>query len=273
MKKRRLRQFRKNRIKSLPFNRLLPNLVTLMALCMGLSSIRFALMEKYELAVISIVLAAILDGMDGRFARFLNATSNFGAELDSLSDLVSFGVAPALVLYIFSLSQWKGFGWAICLLYVICMTLRLARFNTDLLQTEDERTQEMKYYFTGIPAPAGAILVLTPLMFKFAFNLDFMSYPLGLGVFLIGIGSLLVSRIPTFSLKGKRVDKKFVLPLMLFAGVLITALINAFWFALIFMNLLYLMAIPLSLMSHRKLCRQPKPDLSETPEDNVQNED
>ncbi len=241
----------RQRLKALPFSRLLPNITTLMALCTGLSAVRFAMADKYELAFVAILIAAILDAMDGRIARMLGVSSHFGAELDSLSDFVSFGVAPALVLYVASLHAWQGFGWAIALFFVICQALRLARFNTSLLD-KDEQPDWKGRYFMGVPAPAGALLALWPLAFSFAMEETYSFMPYMYAVSLIGTGALMVSKLPTYSTKGRHIPQHMVLPLMLGAGLFITALINAFWFALSFAGVAYISSIYFSYRSYQR---------------------
>jgi CDP-diacylglycerol--serine O-phosphatidyltransferase len=149
-------------------NRLIPNAITVGALCAGLSGIRFAIDGRFEMAVAAIMVAAVLDGLDGRMARLLNGTSKFGAELDSLSDFLSFGVAPALIVYLWVLSAWGGLGWIVALAYAVCCALRLARFNTML--TEPNQPSWAGHFFTGVPAQAGAVLALMPLMAHFEFG-------------------------------------------------------------------------------------------------------
>ncbi len=235
----------KARIKDLPFNRILPNVTTLIALCTGLSAIRFALMGNYEFAVTAIIIAAIFDAMDGRLARFLGTDTHFGAELDSLSDIVSFGVAPAVVLYITALHQWKGLGWAIALFFVTCSALRLARFNVTNFKDEDTPSWT-KRYFAGVPAPTGALLVLLAMIVSFATELPLLSMPSVNAFLLVVVGLLMISRVPTFSLKGHQIPQRKVLPLMLMAGVLIAAMINAPWHTLVLVAAAYILSIPFS---------------------------
>ena len=155
----------KERLQKLSFAHLLPNMATVIALCIGLSSIRFALLARYDYAIIAIIVAAFFDAMDGRLARLLGAASDFGAELDSLSDFISFGVAPAVVLYILTMNAWAGLGWTISLFFVVCCGLRLARFNTTLRASSiKEDPVWAKKFFIGVPAPAGAMIALFPLI-------------------------------------------------------------------------------------------------------------
>lgn len=230
------------RIKALPFSHLIPNITTLMALCTGLSAIRFALLGRLEYAVIAIVVAAILDGMDGRLARMLGVSSHFGAELDSLSDFVSFGVAPAMIIYLSTIHVLGGFGWAVALFFIICSALRLARFNTSLIDTEPI-PDWMKNYFIGVPAPAGAFLALMPFMIRFAIESSYEWISFLSVISLLLSGMLMVSKIPTFSAKGIHVPQSWILPLMLGVGVVITGLINAFWFTFFLIGFVYLLSI------------------------------
>src|SRR5260221_7764458 len=155
------------RISGLSLNRMIPNMLTLLALCAGMTAIRFAINGKFEAAVIAIIVAGVFDGLDGRIARLLKSTSPFGAQLDSLSDFVCFGVAPAVMLYIWTMTQLASFGWALSLLYAICCGLRLARFNTQL---DVELPPYAAYYFTGVPAPGGAGLELVPMFLAFDYD-------------------------------------------------------------------------------------------------------
>ena len=147
-----MRPVRRPRLKALPFNRMIPNILTLLALCAGLTSIRFGLLEQWQLAVVALFAAAIFDGLDGRVARILKGTSKFGAELDSLSDFISFGVAPAIVLYLWTMQTWGNIGWLVVLIFSVCCALRLARFNTNL--DEPNTPPWAVNFFTGVPAPA-----------------------------------------------------------------------------------------------------------------------
>lgn len=247
----RRRGLRGPRIPGLSINRLIPNILTVLALCAGLTSIRFALHSKWEEAVTSILLAAILDGLDGRVARLLQGTSKFGAELDSLSDFVCFGVAPALVLYLWTMQGAGGFGWAMVLLYAVCCVLRLARFNTMIGQPD---LPSYAYnFFTGVPAPAGAGLVLLPLVASFQFGQGFFAKPLVVALFLGGVSFLMISTVPTFSFKKVRVPNAWVLPLLLLVGLFTAFLVTEPWATLTALGLVYLAMIPISVRSFRRL--------------------
>lgn len=241
------------RIPGLSINHMIPNILTLLALCAGLTSIRFGLHGKWEAGVLAIVLAAILDGLDGRVARLLQGTSKFGAELDSLSDFVSFGVAPAMLLYFWTMQTAGGFGWALVLLYAVCCALRLARFNTML---GDDLPPYAYNFFTGVPAPAAAGLVLLPMVASFEVRAGIFDRPSVVAVFLMGVSFLMVSTIPTFSFKKVRIPHKWVLPMLLIVGLLAAFLVTEPWLTLAGLGALYLGLIPLSVRSFRRLKRQ-----------------
>ena len=222
---------RRGGMKGFSINRLIPNILTLAALCSGLTSIRFALQGEMRLAVIAIIVASIFDALDGRVARRLGVTSRFGAELDSLSDFLCFGVTPALVLYLASLRDGGSLGWVVTLMFPICSALRLARFNTAL----DADTPPPAWtgsYFTGVPAPAGALLALIPLMVSFEIEAVWPRQPLVVGTVLVLVGGLMVSRLPTFSFKKGRVPRHLVLPALLGAALIMGGLASSPWIAL-----------------------------------------
>ena len=238
-------------VKDMPLTRLLPNFLTLLALCSGLSAIRFALMGRWQEAVIAIVLAAVFDVLDGRVARLLNIASKFGAELDSLSDLTSFGVAPGIMIYIWMFQQEStGLGWIAVLAFVVCMALRLARFNTML---EDHTLPRWtKSYFTGVPAPAGAGLALFPMMLFLQFGRGVQPPAIVLALWLIFVGGLMVSRLPTLSMKGRRISPVWVAPAMAAAGLFVAALVTNPWLTLSGASLLYIVLLPYGWYSYRK---------------------
>lgn len=242
------------RIPGLSFNRLIPNILTVLALCAGLTSIRFGLHGKWEAAVLAIVVAAIFDGLDGRVARLLQGTSKFGAELDSLSDFVSFGVAPAMLLYFWTMQDAGGFGWALVLLFSVCCAMRLARFNTMIGQPD---LPPWAYnFFTGVPAPGAAGLVLLPMMISFQIDSEFFKTPWIVSLFLLGVSFLMVSSIPTFSFKRFRVPHKYVLPTLLFVGLLAAFLVTEPWTTLSIVGLVYLGSVPFSFRAFHRLRRQ-----------------
>ncbi|KJS44281.1 MAG: CDP-diacylglycerol O-phosphatidyltransferase [Rhodospirillaceae bacterium BRH_c57] len=239
------------KLKTLSFNKIIPNIVTLLALSAGLTSIRFGLRGEFESAVLAIFLAAVLDGIDGRIARMLKGTTKFGAELDSLSDFISFGVAPAVILYMWTLQGAGGIGWALSLLLAVCAALRLARFNTML--GEPDPPSWAHNYFVGVPAPAGAFLVLLPMVMSFHFDSGFFESPWVVGVFVITVSFLMVSRVPTYSFKRFRVPAVWVLPLMIVVGLLAAFLVTEPWATLGVIGLIYLAGIPFSMRSYRGL--------------------
>ncbi|MBS0222846.1 MAG: CDP-diacylglycerol--serine O-phosphatidyltransferase [Proteobacteria bacterium] len=232
-------------------NRLIPNVLTLAALCSGLTAIRFALRGEFRLAVIAIFVAAIFDALDGRVARRLGVTSQFGAELDSLSDFLCFGVAPALVLYLASLKDGGALGWVVTLMFPVCSALRLARFNTALV-ADTPSPAWAGSYFTGVPAPAGALLALIPLLVSFEAEAAWPRHPLVVGVTLVLVGGLMVSRLPTFSFKKGRVPRHLVLPSLLGAALVMGVVVSSPWIGLSLLGLVYLGLIPFSWLAYRR---------------------
>jgi CDP-diacylglycerol---serine O-phosphatidyltransferase len=246
------RAARLRRFRLIPVRTLLPNVITLLALCAGLTSIRLAVEDKLEWAVAAIVFAALLDGIDGRIARMLKGTSRFGAELDSLADFVNFGVAPALILYFWDLHELKSAGWIAGMVFAICTGLRLARFNVMI--DDPDKPAWAANFFVGIPAPAGAITVLLPIYVYFLGmpRFAFIS-PITL-IYTLAIAFLMVSRLPVLSGKrvGKRIAPEMVLPTFV-AVVLFFALLVAYpWEVLTLGTLLYLAFLPIGFLSYRK---------------------
>lgn len=248
--------FRRHRgLRGFSVNRLIPNVLTLAALCSGLTAIRFALQGEFRLAVIAIIVAAIFDALDGRVARRLGVTSQFGAELDSLSDFLCFGVAPALVLYLASLQDGGALGWVVTLMFPICSALRLARFNTALL-SDTPPPAWTGSYFTGVPAPAGALLALIPLTISFEPWAAWSRHGLVVGVVLVAVGGLMVSRLPTFSFKKGRVPRHLVLPSLLGAALVMGVLASSPWIGLSLLGLVYVGLIPFSWVTYRRQAAQ-----------------
>lgn len=242
---------RRPRLRALPINKMIPNMVTLLALAAGLTSIRYGLRGEFERAVVAIILAGILDGMDGRIARMLRGTTKFGAELDSLSDFLSFGVAPAMLLYLWTMNDAGGAGWALVLLFATCAALRLARFNTML--GDPEPPAWSRNYFVGVPAPAAAFLGLLPMMLSFQLGDSFFGEPAVVAVFMVGVGLLMVSRMPTYSFKRVHVPRKAALPIMIVVGLLAAFLVTNPWTTLSVIGLVYLATIPLAWRSYHRL--------------------
>ncbi|MGQ0580658.1 MAG: CDP-diacylglycerol--serine O-phosphatidyltransferase [Reyranella sp.] len=246
---------RRGRLHGFSINRLIPNILTLAALCSGLTALRFALQGEMRLAVIAIIVAAIFDALDGRVARRLGVTSRFGAELDSLSDFLCFGVTPALVLYMASLKDGGALGWVVTLMFPICSALRLARFNTALVSDTPPPVWTGSY-FTGVPAPAGALLALIPLMVSFEIEAAWPRHALLVGAVLVVVGGLMVSRIPTYSFKKGRVPRHLVLPSLLGAALVMGVLASAPWIGMSLIGLAYVSLIPFSWMAYRRQAAQ-----------------
>ena len=238
------------RLKELPAARLIPNIVTLLGLCAGITAIKFALSDNWQAAVAAILVASLLDVLDGGMARLLGANSNFGAELDSLTDMVSFGVAPAVLLYTWVMHEAGTLGWALILMFCICCALRLARFNTAL-DTED-RPRWSYRYFTGVPTPAGAGVVMLPLALSVNFGTEFFGHVALNSAVIIFISLMMVGRLPTYSLKGIRVPHRFVVPVMLGVCLLAAFLVGSPWMTLSVLGVLYLASLPLSCLSYRR---------------------
>jgi CDP-diacylglycerol---serine O-phosphatidyltransferase len=249
-------EVKRRRFKLIPVRTLLPNLITLLALCAGLTAIRLAVEDRLEWAVAAIVFAALLDGIDGRIARLLKGTSRFGAELDSLADFVNFGVAPALIVYFWSLHELKSAGWIAGMVFAICTGLRLARFN--VMVDEPDKPAWAANFFVGIPAPAGAITVLLPIYMFFLGMPRFAFIAPVTMVYTLAIAFLMVSRLPVFSGKrvGKRIAPEMVLPVCV-SVVLFFALLVAYpWEVLTTGSVLYLGSLPLGWIAYRQYERK-----------------
>lgn len=234
-----------------PVSRLFPNMITIAGMCCGLSAIRFAMLGRWEMAVGFILAAALIDGMDGRVARLLGATSTFGAQLDSLSDFVCFGVAPALVLHTWQLHNIRGIGWAVVLFFIVCTALRLARFNTGLIN-ENQQPWE-KQFFVGVPSPAGGILCLLPLIISLQADLQFTLPPAIIAIHVLVIGTLMASRIPTFAGKNIRIKHEYILPFMIVSSLLLVLFIIEPWLFVVVISAIYLISIIFSVTTWRKL--------------------
>lgn len=233
------------RHRKIPVRLLLPNFFTLLSLCAGVTAIRMAIESRLELALALIVIAALLDGVDGRLARALKAQSRFGAELDSLADFVNFGVAPAVLVFTWGLGELKGFGWIAALVFACAMGLRLARFNAML---DVDKPKWQSNYFTGMPAPAGAVTVLLPLYVNGLGFFDVRAFPLLIALYTLCMAFLLVSTIPTYSgkLLGERIERELVLPILIGVAALVGLLVTYPYGTLTVVTLLYLAVIPLS---------------------------
>ncbi len=241
----------RRRFRTIPVRTLVPNLITLLALCAGLTAIRFAIEGRLEIALAAIVLAAVLDGIDGRVARLLKGTSRFGAELDSLADFVNFGVAPGLILYFWGLHALKSAGWIAAMVYAICAGLRLARFNVMI--DDPNRPAWAGNFFVGMPAPAGAITVLLPIYIEFlGLPKLAVTAPVTL-VYTLLIAFLMVSRLPVFSGKklGRRVAPDMVLPVFVVVVLFFALLVSYPWALLTLGTIAYLASLPFGWLSYR----------------------
>ena len=232
---------------------ILPNMLTLIGVCIGLTSIRFSFNGQFDLAIIAIIFAALIDGLDGRIARLIKGTSKVGKELDSLTDMISFGVAPAFIMYFWTLSSLGRLGWLICLIYVICVALRLARFNINSNQEPSWRDN----FFEGVPSPAGGILVLTPLVISMTnFDLVKIDNNIIAPIFFIVTSLLLISKFPTYSFK-KIVIQRQTTIFLLFGIVLFFGFILIYPFVVISISaILYLLMFPISYFHYNKLKKQ-----------------
>jgi CDP-diacylglycerol--serine O-phosphatidyltransferase len=242
------------RIKDMPLTRLLPNMLTLLSLCSGLTAMRYAMLGHWHAAVLAIVIAGIFDMLDGRVARMLNLSSKFGAELDSLSDAVSFGVAPAFVMYEWLVKDAGGFGWAAVLIYAVCAALRLARFNT-MLDDDAPATPPRKNYFVGLSAPGGAGLAITPLVYVLQFGESITPPAVSVAFWLILLGGLMVSRLPTLSLKGWRVTPTWVVPILIGVVIMVAAMISEPWMTLCVIGTTYALSLPCGWLLNKKSLR------------------
>ena len=228
---------------------ILPNMLTLIGVCIGLTSIRFALDGRFEFAIIAIIFAALIDGLDGRIARLIKGTSKVGKELDSLTDMISFGVAPAFIMYFWKLNTLGRFGWLLCLIYVICVALRLARFNINSNQESSWKDN----FFEGVPSPAGGILVLSPLIFSLSgFDYFELNYNLIVPIFFVVTSFLLISKFPSYSFKKIVIPRKTTI-FLLFGIVLFFGLLLIYTFNVIALSVvIYLLLLPISFMHFQK---------------------
>ncbi len=241
------------RIREIPLRMVLPNLITVLAICAGLSAIRLAFQDRFESAVVMVLLAAFLDGIDGRLARMLKATSKFGAQMDSLADIVNFGVVPALVLYAYLLDKAGSFGWIATLLFAIAMGLRLARFN--VLDEDLERPAWQAEYFVGVPAPIGAITLMLPMYLGFLGLEGTRTVAYAATVFTILVAFLLVSRLPVYSGKKLSIRREYLLPVMLAAVFYVLLLTGYPWQTLTASVAGYLLFLPLSASAYARRSR------------------
>ena len=236
---------------------ILPNMLTLIGVCIGLTSIRFALDGRFEFAIIAVIFAALIDGLDGRIARLIKGTSKVGKELDSLTDMISFGVAPAFIMYFWKLNSLGRFGWLLCLIFVICVALRLARFNVNSNQEPSWRDN----FFEGVPSPAGGILVLTPLIISLSgFDFIELNYNLIVPIFFVATSFLLISKFPSYSFKKIVIPRKTTI-FLLFGIVLFFGLLLIYTFNVITISaLVYLILLPISYFHFQKIKKKHEND-------------
>ena len=236
---------------------ILPNMLTLIGVCIGLTSIRFALDGRFEFAIIAIIFAALIDGLDGRIARLIKGTSKVGKELDSLTDMISFGVAPAFIMYFWKLNSLGRFGWLLCLVFVICVALRLARFNVNSNQEPSWRDN----FFEGVPSPAGGILVLTPLIVSLSgFNFIKLNNDLIVPIFFVVTSFLLISKFPSYSFKKIVIPRRTTI-FLLFGIVLFFGLLLIYTFNVIAIStLVYLILLPVSYFHYQKIKKKHEKD-------------
>ncbi|GAJ28065.1 CDP-alcohol phosphatidyltransferase family protein [Acidomonas methanolica] len=258
---RRLGRPRRVRVRGPSFNRLIPNILTMLGLCSGLSGMQFAIERRFAYAAAALLISACIDGLDGRIARLLHGTSRFGAEFDSLSDFVCFGVAPSILLYMWALQHTGRYSFIPCIMFTVCMALRLARFNASL--DDDDKPAYSSSFFTGVPAPAGAGLVLFPVFLGLEANkmgwttVEALSHaPLATVLCLVVTAALLVSTLPVWSFKNFKIPTPYVLPVMLGTCGFAAVLIADPWGALAAAGLIYLAMLPFSRRSYHRLRRE-----------------
>tara|TARA_X000001036_G_scaffold439387_1_gene490353 strand:- start:1961 stop:2752 length:792 start_codon:yes stop_codon:yes gene_type:complete len=245
---------------------ILPNILTIAGVCLGISSIKFSLDLNFSMAVIFITLAAILDALDGRIARLIKGTSEFGKELDSLTDFVSFGIAPAFIIYFWELNKYGKLGWAITLIYSVCCVLRLARFNLTKFKPEDTWKQN---YFEGVPSPIGALLILSPLVieltnFNFLFNINYF-----VPIFTLIIAILLISKIPTYSFKKIKIKPALTVFILLGIGISLVTLMFFTFETLLMFSALYILSIPMSCFTYYSNKKSIQSDNSEDEHEDI----
>ncbi|MBD1173128.1 CDP-diacylglycerol--serine O-phosphatidyltransferase [Pelagibacterales bacterium SAG-MED03] len=246
---------------------ILPNMLTLIGVCIGLTSIRFALSGEFHLAIIAIIFAALIDGLDGRIARLIKGTSKVGKELDSLTDMISFGVAPAFIMYFWKLNTLGRFGWLLCLIYVICVALRLARFNVNSNHEPSWRDN----FFEGVPSPAGGILVLTPLIIDLSgFKYIQLDFAIITPIFFIVTSFLLISKFPSYSFKKIVIPRRTTI-FLLFSIILFFGLLLIYTFEVIAISsIIYLTILPISFFHYRKMKKKYENEKNQDEEDDLE---
>ena len=232
---------------------ILPNMFTLIGVCIGLSSIKFAFDEKFTLSIIAIIVAAIIDGLDGRIARLIQGTSKVGKELDSLTDVISFGVAPAFIMYFWKLNELGRIGWLICLIYVVCVALRLARFNVNSVKEPSWRDN----FFEGVPSPAGGVIVLMPLVYSLSeIQIFSINYDYFVPILFVLVSILLISKVPTYALKKISVPRNMTIFLLLGVALYFGLLLIYTFNAIVISGLMYFIMIPVSFIHYNSMSKK-----------------
>ena len=245
---------------------ILPNILTLAGVCLGISSIKFSLDLNFKMAVIFITLAAILDALDGRIARLIKGTSEFGKELDSLTDFVSFGIAPAFIIYFWELNKYGKLGWAITLIYSVCCVLRLARFNLTKFKPEESWKQN---YFEGVPSPIGALLILSPLVLELTDTNFLLNKSYVIPIFTLVIAVLLISKVPTYSFKKIKIKPTLTVFILLGIGISLVTLMFFNFETLLIFSLFYILSIPLACFTYYKNKKSIQSDNSEEDHEDI----
>lgn len=250
----RLRRREPGRLRALPINRLIPNVLTVLALAAGATALRFGLEGRWEHAIGMIILAAIFDALDGRIARLIGGTSGFGAQLDSLSDVIAFGLVPGILVHQFAMKGLAGFGWVVALVYITCCALRLARFNTKL---NDPDMPPWAYnFFSGVPAPAGAGLAILPMILAQQFPDAFFANAWLNALWLLAVAALMISQVPTYAMKKMRVPQSQVPFALLAVGVVAAAAVSEPWLTLAAIAIIYVAFIPFSIRAYSRLAAE-----------------
>ena len=245
---------------------ILPSVLTLVGVCLGISSIKFAMDGNFTFAVLFLIVAAILDGLDGRVARLIKGTSNFGKELDSLTDFVSFGIAPAFVIYFWELNKFGKVGWLIVLFYSVCCVLRLARFNLTKFENKEEWKNN---FFQGIPSPAGGCLILLPLIFELSDFSNLISLKFITPYLTIVVSLLLISKLPTYSFKKISIKRNMTIFLLLGVGLFFVSIIQYTFETLSLGLFIYLLLIPLGVLNYNKKSKSVDTDLLEEDQQDI----
>lgn len=248
------RRMRHGLIQGLPTRALIPNAITVLALCMGLSAVRFALTQQWEVALIFILAAAVLDGFDGRVARLLNGSTKFGAELDSLSDVIAFGVSPALIVYLWSLETLPRYGWIFSLAFAAACALRLARFNANI--DADEQPHKSAGFLTGVPSPTGALLLLMPIYLWLVTEAEILTKFYVVAPWTAAVAFLMVSNVATFSWSSLRFSRAMRFPALIGIAALIVVVVNVPWISLSVLTTAYVLSIPISIARYAKVRRR-----------------